>query len=174
MAILLRRRAVPILALTLLLLLAGYTWGLFFTSGNLRFTFVRTWGETGAGPGQFDGPIGVAIGPNDDVYVTDSGNNRIQRFRPDGTFVAAWGEEGSELGQLDEANGTWSRRNTLQGNPLADSGGPLLLLSPGVQFIPLANFLVEATYQMPVWQGLNGSQLGFDPTFKIGLRWLLY
>ena len=73
-----------------------------------------------------------------------------------------------------EANGTWSRRNTLQGNPLADSGGPLLLLSPGVQFIPLANFLVEATYQVPVWQGLNGSQLGFDPTFKIGLRWLLY
>ena len=73
-----------------------------------------------------------------------------------------------------EANGTWSRRNTLQGTPLADSGGPLLLLSPGVQFIPLANFLVEATYQVPVWQGLNGAQLGFDPTFKIGLRWLLY
>ncbi len=73
-----------------------------------------------------------------------------------------------------EANGTWSRRNTLQGNPLDDSGGPLLLLSPGVQFIPLANFLVEATYQVPVWQGLNGAQLGFDPTLKVGLRWLMY
>ena len=73
-----------------------------------------------------------------------------------------------------EANGTWSRRDTLQGNPLADSGGPLLLLSPGVQFIPLANFLVEATYQVPVWQGLNGAQLGFDPTLKVGLRWLMY
>ena len=73
-----------------------------------------------------------------------------------------------------EANGTWSRRNTLQGNPLADSGGPLLLLSPGVQFIPWSSFLVEATYQVPVWQELNGAQLGFDPTLKLGLRWLLY
>ena len=70
-----------------------------------------------------------------------------------------------------EANGTWSRRD--QGNPLADSGGSLLLLSPGAQFIPWANFLVEATYQLPVWQDLNGAQLGFDPTFKVGLRWLM-
>ena len=73
-----------------------------------------------------------------------------------------------------EANGTWSRHNTLQGALLPDSGGTLLLLSPGIQFIPLGNFLVEATYQVPVWQGLNGSQLGFSATFKIGLRWLLY
>ena len=72
-----------------------------------------------------------------------------------------------------EANGTWSRQNTLQGGLLNDSGGSLLLLSPGIQFIPLANFLVEATYQVPVWHGLNGSQLGFNPTFKIGLRWLI-
>ena len=79
-----------------------------------------------------------------------------------------------QLNLYVEANGTWSRRNTLQGDPLADSGGPLLRVSPGVQFIPLANVLVEATYQVPVWQGLNGNQLGFDPTLKIGLRWLLY
>ena len=72
-----------------------------------------------------------------------------------------------------EANGTWSRRNTLEGTLLADSGGSLLLLSPGVQFVPLGNFLVEATYQVPVWHGLNGSQLGFNPTFKLGLRWLI-
>ena len=72
-----------------------------------------------------------------------------------------------------EANGTWSRQNTLQGAFLADSGGTLLLLSPGVQFIPLGSFLLEATYQVPVWHGLHGSQLGFSPTFKLGLRWLI-
>ena len=72
-----------------------------------------------------------------------------------------------------EANGTWSRQNALQGGLLNDSGGSLLLLSPGVQFVPLGNFLVEATYQVPVWHGLNGSQLGFHPTFKLGLRWLI-
>ena len=105
MATVLKHRVVAGLALTLLLLMAGYAWGLFFTSGTLGFTFVRTWGESGAGPGQFDGPIGVAVGPNADIYVTDAGNNRIQRFRPDGTFVAAWGEQGSELGHLAPESG---------------------------------------------------------------------
>ena len=60
-----------------------------------------------------------------------------------------------------QATGTWSRRDTLRGNRSADSGGSLLLLSPGVQFISWVNFLVEATYQLPVWQDLNGTQLGF-------------
>lgn len=73
-----------------------------------------------------------------------------------------------------EANGTWSQRATSEGSELADSGGNLLFLSPGAQFIPLANFLVEATYQIPVWQDLNGAQLAFDPTFKVGLRWLIF
>lgn len=73
-----------------------------------------------------------------------------------------------------EANGTWSRRATLDGRELADSGGRLLLLSPGVQFIPGAGFLVEATYQVPVWQDFNGVQLEFTPTFKVGIQWLLF
>jgi len=73
-----------------------------------------------------------------------------------------------------EANGTWSRHDTLASRPLADSGGRLLLLSPGVQFIPGAGFLVETTYQIPVWQEFNGAQLEFQPTLKVGIRWLLF
>lgn len=73
-----------------------------------------------------------------------------------------------------EANGAWSRRDRLAGSDVADSGGRLLFLSPGIQFIPWASFLVEATYQVPVWHDLNGTQLGFEPRFKIGLRWLMY
>ena len=33
-------------------------------------------GATGRGNGQFDLPLGIAVG--DAVYVSDSGNNRIQ------------------------------------------------------------------------------------------------
>lgn len=73
-----------------------------------------------------------------------------------------------------EANGTWSQRSTLAGNSVADSGGDVLRISPGVQFIPGAGFLVEVTYQVPVWQDLNGAQLEFAPTFKVGLRWLIF
>ncbi len=100
MAPLLKRPAV-VGALLLLLGTAWYAETLFFASGDLRYVLVRTWGSGGTAPGEFSAPIGVAIGPAGDVYVTDSGNNRIQRFRPDGTFVATWGEVGEDLGHLD-------------------------------------------------------------------------
>ena len=35
----------------------------------------------------FFGPRGVAIGPDGNVYVTDTGNKRIATFTPDGKFV---------------------------------------------------------------------------------------
>ncbi len=95
------KRPVGVGALVLLLCTAWYAWTLFFASGDLRYVLVGTWGSGGTAPGEFSAPIGVAIGPAGDVYVTDSGNNRIQRFRPDGTFVATWGEVGEELGQVD-------------------------------------------------------------------------
>ncbi len=73
-----------------------------------------------------------------------------------------------------EANGIWSGRSTSGGVALPDSGGSLLLLSPGVQFIPWPSVAFEATLQVPVWQDLNGAQLEFDPVFKVGLRWLMF
>ena len=88
-------------ALVLPLLAGWYAWTLFLTSGDLRYVLVRSWGSGGTAPGELSAPIGVAIGPAGDVYVTDSGNNRIQRFRPDGTLVAMWGGVGEELGDLD-------------------------------------------------------------------------
>ncbi|HEU4444149.1 MAG TPA: SBBP repeat-containing protein, partial [Nitrososphaeraceae archaeon] len=37
----------------------------------------------------------------DNVYVTDAGNNRIQKFDNNGKLIAAWGSKGSGEGQLD-------------------------------------------------------------------------
>jgi len=73
-----------------------------------------------------------------------------------------------------EANGTWSRRSTSGGTTLPDSGGSLLLLSPGVQFIPWPSVALEATYQVPVWQDVNGAQPELDWALKVGIRWLLF
>ena len=41
----------------------------------------------GSGPGQFDFPRGIALDNNDILYVTDSINQRVQRFTPDGYFA---------------------------------------------------------------------------------------
>ena len=48
----------------------------------------------------FYGPRRIAIGPDDSIYVVDSGNNRIVKFNPDGQVLARWGSEGSADGQF--------------------------------------------------------------------------
>ena len=48
--------------------------------------FVKTWGQTGSGPGQFNKIRGLAIDASDNIYVADAGNNRIQVFDPSMTF----------------------------------------------------------------------------------------
>ncbi len=39
-------------------------------------------GSFGSGNGQFVNPVGVAVDNSGHVYVTDSGNQRIQKFGP--------------------------------------------------------------------------------------------
>jgi hypothetical protein len=38
-------------------------------------------------PGQFNEAQGIAVDPNDILYVSDFGNSRVQRFTPDGFFA---------------------------------------------------------------------------------------
>jgi hypothetical protein len=59
--------------------------------------FIRQWGSTGAGQGQFNGVKALAIDAQGNVYVADAGNKRIQVFDQDGTFKAEFGNIGSPL-----------------------------------------------------------------------------
>ena len=49
--------------------------------------WVKSWGEPGAGPGQFKIPHGIAVDSKGQVYVADRGNARIQVFDGDGKFL---------------------------------------------------------------------------------------
>lgn len=55
-------------------------------------------------PGLFFGPRDIAIA-NDEIYVVDTGNERVQVFALDGTFLRAFGGTGSEAGQFIEPVG---------------------------------------------------------------------
>jgi hypothetical protein len=48
--------------------------------------FVKSWGSTGSGPGQFRELRGIAIDTQGLVYVADAGNQRIQVFDGEGNF----------------------------------------------------------------------------------------
>jgi hypothetical protein len=51
--------------------------------------FVRLFGSSGSGNGQFNQAVCVAVDAGDNVYVTDLMNNRIQIFTPDGSYLTA-------------------------------------------------------------------------------------
>jgi hypothetical protein len=48
--------------------------------------FVKTWGQTGSGQGQFNQIRGLASDSAGNLYVADAGNKRIQVFDGEGTF----------------------------------------------------------------------------------------
>jgi len=86
------------------------TWNHRVQEFNPNGTFVRSWGsqpvgQPAGGPGQFFGPRAVAIDSAGNVYVTDTGNKRIEKFTADGKFLATYGSGGAGLGQFNEPVG---------------------------------------------------------------------
>ena len=88
------------------------TWNHRVQKFDAEGTFLRQWGSYGATGGAAVGEEGFFWGPRDiavdaagNVYVTDTGNKRVQVFDPDGEFLAQWGGFGVEDGQMDEPVG---------------------------------------------------------------------
>jgi streptogramin lyase len=91
---------------------------LYVTDSSQRVTVIspdgkvlRRWGKPGSGRGEFkfiafdastpaDVAGKIAVGPDGKVYVSDSGNARVQVFTPDGRFVRQFGSFGSGKGQF--------------------------------------------------------------------------
>jgi DNA-binding beta-propeller fold protein YncE len=59
--------------------------------------FIAEWKAPEPG---FYGPRRITVGPDDSIYLVDSGHNRIVKFSPDGQVLASWGSEGSGDGQF--------------------------------------------------------------------------
>ena len=54
--------------------------------------FCRTFGHFGKRPGYFDGPEDLALSANEDqLFVADCGNDRVQVFTPSGQFLKVFG-----------------------------------------------------------------------------------
>ncbi len=75
-----------------------------FAFSGGAFTFVRTWGTEGGGPGQFNQPWTILVGKDGFLYVSDHGNHRIQKFNKDGTAPQILGTSG--IGPGDWLNPT--------------------------------------------------------------------
>src|SRR4051812_6615503 len=77
---------------TVLYLMTGQN--AFAGSGSMSYQvdYVSQFGTNGTGNGEFNGPVEqMAFGPNNNLYVTDRGNSRIQVFDKDGNYVSQFG-----------------------------------------------------------------------------------
>ena len=105
---------------------------------------IRSWGEPGPAPGQFNLPHGIAVDRRGVVYVADRENSRLQLFTPDGEFLEEWGDlarpcqvrfdrQGNLLiAELGYRCAHWP------GNPLPPAnapGGRITLMSPERQVL---------------------------------------
>ncbi len=106
------------------------TWNHRIQKFDAQGRYLTSWGTLAqatvgdsAGYSFFYGPRGIAIGPAGMVYVTDTGNKRVQVFDADGNFLREFGGGGTWTGQMDEPVGitvdatgtvfvadTWNRR----------------------------------------------------------------
>lgn len=67
--------------------------------------FVNAWGTSGSGNSAFNSPFGITIDGDGFLYVTDTGNSRVQVFSANGTFQYAFGSQGNEDDQFQTPQG---------------------------------------------------------------------
>ena len=66
-----------------------------------NYNFIKRFGSSGSGDGQFNGVLELAVGPNNRIYVVDHSNHRVQIFDFEGNFVGKFGVNGSGDGQFN-------------------------------------------------------------------------
>lgn len=66
--------------------------------------FLKAWGKTGYGPGEFRTLHALALDKRGRLFVADRSNNRVQIFSQDGEFLAQWTQFGRPSGIYFDAN----------------------------------------------------------------------
>jgi tripartite motif-containing protein 71 len=86
-----------------------FLWIVFFYGNDKNYTVggketdhrpLTKWGTKGTGDGEFNEPHTAAFDPAGNAYVTDLGNNRVQKFDSDGNFITKWGTQGTGNGEF--------------------------------------------------------------------------
>ncbi len=71
------------------------------TSAGSGFLLAGQFGSKGSGKGQFEHPGDVAVAANGDLWVLDTGNDRVEEFTAGGEYVGGFGSAGSGDGELN-------------------------------------------------------------------------
>ena len=95
-----------------ILLLAGIATNQSF--GDNAHSQVLQWGSFGQiDGGHFFQLEGLSVDDEGNVYVTDSGNARVQKFTSDGQFMGTWGVSGTDNGEFKKPTGIATYENNV-------------------------------------------------------------
>jgi sugar lactone lactonase YvrE len=145
------------------------TWGHRIVVLDSSGTVIRTWGtfadnqdapSAELNPGAFFGPRAVAV-TDDEVFVVDTGNERVEVFGKDGSFKRAFGGKGSAASQLIEPVGI-----------AIGPDGNVYVADSGNARISVFTKSGEPIAQWPVvaWSGRSG----YEPYLAFGADGILY
>src|SRR5882672_6764440 len=90
--------------------------------------WLKSWGEPGDKPGQFNIPHSIAVDAQNNVYVADRGNRRIQVFDTDGKFLRQITIDIPAPADACAVNGTTPTANT---GTMAPGAPWTLCITPG-------------------------------------------
>jgi hypothetical protein len=127
--------------------------------------WVKSWGTKGTGPGQFNLPHSIAIDRNNNVYVGDRSNRRIQVFDTDGKFLRMFTIDVPPDPKTRAVNGetpTGQRLAQVIGAPnsLCITQGPTQVLFVGETTFPGRIFKLALDGKVLGVIGRSGRQLG--------------
>lgn len=71
---------------------------------NAKYELAGSWDAAGAPSGKLLRPIGIAVAPNGDVYITDA-RNRVVHLNAKGEFLGEWGRDGNGPGEFSNPIG---------------------------------------------------------------------
>ncbi len=116
--------------------------------------WMKTWGERGSAPGQFNILHTIASDKNNNIYIGDRTNRRIQVFDPDGNAVRIIT---IDVPYTKEPN-IMSGAAPGTGNPLAASGAPwAMCITPGpTQYLYVSDAVPGRIYKLT----LDGKVVG--------------
>jgi streptogramin lyase len=117
--------------------------------------WVKSWGAHGTGPGEFNTPHAIVVDRNNQIYVGDRGNRRIQVFDTDGKFLRQFTIDVPPAPGTKAVNG-----NTPTGARLAQTiGAPnAICITPGPNQVL---FVGESTFPGRLFKvTLEGTVLG--------------
>jgi DNA-binding beta-propeller fold protein YncE len=83
------------------------------------YKYIAEYAGQGKEPGKLNLPQGMIIDHEENIWVADTGNHRIQKYSPSGDFLTALGTEGSAATQFRNPTGLAIQNNKLF---VADNG----------------------------------------------------